>query len=416
MYCWGSRGNGALGTGIGGGVNANPQRVGGALDGKTVTEISAGISHTCALAEGTVYCWGWNRYGQVGDGTTSDRGTPRAVGGVLAGGTVTSMSAGARHTCAVMDGWPYCWGEALALGTGAYMRDPVTQPVAVSAVTRTGSPGALAGKTVTSVSSGAEYSCVLTAEGAAVCWGDNGNGQGGSGSDGSSYPSPIRPAQGGAQLVLREVVAGPSHTCGITRDEGHLYCWGRGSSGEMGRGDQVSMITYPAPVLGALEGRAVTTAGVGREHTCAVVDEELYCWGSQNWGSLGDGVNATTAATLPVRISGGTIGDAPVTMAVSDRYHGCAIADENAHCWGSDMYGALGLGSHTNLVYSYPVAVKTSGALAGAPTCLPGWLLGEDQNCRPAPETPLSYRIGYTKSGWSPPAPTEVDAVWGGSG
>ena len=84
----------------------------GVLAGKTVTAISTGSYHSCAVADGRVYCWGNNGYGQLGNNTTTDSSVPVAVNtdGVLAGRTVIAISTGAYHSCAVADGKAYCWG------------------------------------------------------------------------------------------------------------------------------------------------------------------------------------------------------------------------------------------------------------------------------------------------------------------
>jgi alpha-tubulin suppressor-like RCC1 family protein len=130
----------------------------GPLAGKTVTSISAGDSHSCAIADGKAYCWGSNGNGQLGDNNapTAAR-VPVAVksdSGPLAGKTVTAISAGYNHTCAVADGKAYCWGWNYygQLGDNNAPTDAKV-PVAVSADT-----GPLSGKTVTAISAGEPHS------------------------------------------------------------------------------------------------------------------------------------------------------------------------------------------------------------------------------------------------------------------
>ena len=103
------------------------------LAGKTVTAISAGFAHTCAIADGNAYCWGSGADGVLGNGGTADSSVPVAVGGALSGKTVTAISAGRSNTCAVAAGRAYCWGYNLngQLGNGA-TTDSAT-PVAVNA-------------------------------------------------------------------------------------------------------------------------------------------------------------------------------------------------------------------------------------------------------------------------------------------
>jgi Tfp pilus assembly protein PilX len=146
-YCWGYNYYGQHGTGSTNPTNASPVAVStsGVLAGKTITSISVGERHSCAVADGTAYCWGYNYYGQLGDNTTTNRYSPVAVNasGVLAGKTVTSINAAEKHTCAIADGKMYCWGYNYygQLGTGSTYPSSLV-PVAVSIA------GVLAGKTV----------------------------------------------------------------------------------------------------------------------------------------------------------------------------------------------------------------------------------------------------------------------------
>ena len=163
---WGSNYSGQLGDG----TNTNrdvPVAVdaSGVLAGKTVTAISAGNFYSLALtSDGKVYGWGDNGYGQLGDGTTTRRHVPVAVNtsGVLAGETVTAISAGAIHSLALTsDGRVYAWGDngQGQLGDGTTTDHNV--PVAVN------TSGVLAGKTVTTISAGLFYSLALAS--APVC-------------------------------------------------------------------------------------------------------------------------------------------------------------------------------------------------------------------------------------------------------
>src|SRR5690606_13287709 len=91
-----------------------PVNTSGSLSGKQITSITAGAVHTCVLADGRPYCWGGNLSGQVGDGTTIDRSNPGPVwsaSGGIAGKTVTALDAGVLHTCVVADGQAFCWGR-----------------------------------------------------------------------------------------------------------------------------------------------------------------------------------------------------------------------------------------------------------------------------------------------------------------
>lgn len=151
-YCWGSNGYGQVGNDTNTDQNA-PVAVLGPLNGATVTAISTGDLTTCAIKSGAAYCWGYGDYGQLGNQTTTGSNLPVAVytGGVLSGKTVTAISAGGLFTCVLADGAPYCWGYNYygSLGDGTVTDS--TEPVAVD------TSGILAGRTPTVISSGGSH-------------------------------------------------------------------------------------------------------------------------------------------------------------------------------------------------------------------------------------------------------------------
>jgi len=238
-YCWGLR-NGTVSAPVPVAFNL------------PFTFLSVGAVHTCALtASGTAYCWGGNAYGQLGDGTRTDRPTPAPVSGSLAFSTV---SAGASQTCGITTtGAAYCWGINAdgELGNGSLTASAV--PVAVS--------GALA---FTAIAVGRAHVCAITTDGAAWCWGANDVGQLGNGTLlASSVPTPVA---GG--LTFRAIAASgveyqqqffdddfhSDHTCAVST-AGETWCWGDDSWGQVGvianRGvDDIVRITAPARVAG----------------------------------------------------------------------------------------------------------------------------------------------------------------------
>ena len=172
-FCWGS--NDFWNTSATNVLVRTAVDTSGALAGKTVTAISTGGSHTCAVAEGRAYCWGSNHSGELGNNSTVDSLVPVAVdvSGALAGKTVTAISAGSGHTCAVAEGRAYCWGSngwgGRFWGNREQQHNDSWVPVAVDA------SGKLAGKTVTAISTGSGHTCAI-ADGRAYCWGANGFG------------------------------------------------------------------------------------------------------------------------------------------------------------------------------------------------------------------------------------------------
>jgi len=243
----------------------------------------AGGLLTCALTpDGTAYCWGGDRYGQLGDGggVTAHGLPPTRVATTL---TFASLSAGFRHVCGLTtDGKAYCWGWNYRgqLGDGSNVNRDV--PVAVA--------GEL---TFTSLSAFAYHSCGLTTTGQVYCWGDNYYGQLGDGSQlGRNIPAAV---QGGP---FTSVVAAEFHTCGLA-PSGAAYCWGGNWSGELGSGAGASQST-PVPVAG---GHTFTTMTSGASHTCGLTSTQVaYCWGLNQAGQLGDG--SATRRNTPARVAG----------------------------------------------------------------------------------------------------------------
>ena len=200
VQCWGYNAAGQLGDGslV---ARSTPAVVSGLESG--VAAIAAGGYFTCALtAGGAVVCWGDNFYGQIGDGTSTGRRTPTAVGGLSSG--VTAIAAGSRHACAAKtDGSIVCWGDneygQLGDGTTALRRSPV----------------AVAGLTgATSTAVGSAHSCALLASGAVVCWGANPAGQLGDG----TYTDRLTPVQvnGQGSWIVRPTVTQVSPSTGLT--------------------------------------------------------------------------------------------------------------------------------------------------------------------------------------------------------
>ena len=173
LSCWGSNSNGQLGSNSTMPSSYSPMQVTGL--GSNVQAIAAGGAHTCAIANGSLLCWGANSGGQVGDGTKMDRSAPVPVQGLSSG--VQAVAAGAGHTCAVVNGGAYCWGGNVAGQLGDNSMTERLTPVLVQGL----SSG------VQAITAGGSHSCALTSSGT-KCWGSNQNGELG---DNSTTPSPI---------------------------------------------------------------------------------------------------------------------------------------------------------------------------------------------------------------------------------
>jgi alpha-tubulin suppressor-like RCC1 family protein len=325
----------------------------------TISAVSAGADHTCALTSGGgVLCWGYNYYGQVGDDTVASTSTPAWVSGLGSG--AAAISAGDAHSCALTNGGGVlCWGnnEFGELGDGGQPYESSPTPAAVTGL----------GSGVAAISAGDGHSCALTNGGAVLCWGYNKYGQLG---DGTTTNSSTPVAVSGLDGPVVAISAGTLDTCALITG-GSLRCWGYNANGQLGNGTTTDSST-PVTPSGLNNGVvAVSTAGW---HTCALTsDGAVRCWGKNFSGELGDGT--TTNSSTPVGVIGLNSG---VTAIGVGEAHSCAMSSGGGmQCWGDNGHGQLGDGTTTNS--STPVGVIglnsgiTAFSAAGADNCaLPG--------------------------------------------
>ena len=265
-----------------------------ALPGEArAVSVAAGGEHSLAAgSDGRLYAWGYNDYGQLGDGTATERHSPVAVA-LPAGVTALSVAAGLRYSLAVgSDGKVYAWGDNYngELGDGTAIERH--SPVAVAL------PG---GARAASVAAGSGYSLATGSDGRVYAWGYNGFGQLGDGTR-TGRRSPVAVAlPGGARAV--SVAAGGEHSLALGSD-GRVYAWGYNGLGQLGNGTANRRLSpVRVPLLGGA--RAVSVAA-GWEHSLAVgSDGRVYAWGSNAGGQLGDGIAAGSDSPVAVPLPGG---------------------------------------------------------------------------------------------------------------
>lgn len=345
LWCWGSNALGQLGQGYVGGTTCNgdgcamsPVRVDGL--GQDVVDVAIGADHVCAIkADQSVWCWGHNKWGQLGDGTNADESSPVQVGTFHA----TTIGAGSAHTCAIApDGSVWCWGFNLdgQLGDGTTTNQP--SPVQVASMT-----------TATEVRAGDLFTCARATNGAAWCWGHGVWGERGDGTTTLMSP-PVQVVTVGnsvEQLGARLNLACASET------DGGLACWGLGTLGDLG--DDAGIQPTPANVQGL---PSVQSIAVGGAHVCALDGSgTAFCFGDNAVGSIGgtwsSGPTPRQVAGLPTSVKQLAAGGA----------HTCALASNGAiSCWGQNTTGQLGNGSPSVVCYGastcerMPVSVPSS--------------------------------------------------------
>jgi alpha-tubulin suppressor-like RCC1 family protein len=339
----------------------------GALASSFANDVSVGQTHACAIVSGKAYCWGDNSSGQLGNGTQTSSTTAVAVSttGVLAGKTLTQISAGNAFTCALdTAGLAYCWGQNGNGQLGNNSTAPSLVPVAVS------TSGVLAGKTLTEIfaSNFGSHVCAIDNTGKAYCWGLNANGQLGNGSTTQSLV-PVAVSTTGvlSGKTLTRISTGAAFSCGLD-NTGKGYCWGLDTSGQLGDGPPDSQTTTPVAVstTGVLAGKTLTELETGATFACALDSAGLaYCWGANGTGQLGN--NSTTNSDVPVAVvSSGVLAGKTLTQITAGNGFACALDTAGkAYCWGDNSSGQLGINSSTPSTSPVPAAVYTGGVLNG---------------------------------------------------
>lgn len=325
---WGDNSSGQTGNGTN--INYNiPVQVTDLIS--PTISIGAGSEHSCAVLDGgALRCWGSNLDGQIGDGSTSPRWLPVQVSGLTSG--VKKAAGGEQHTCALtIDGGVKCWGD----NTFGQLGNPDISESLVPIIV----PGLESG--VSDLVSGAYHACALLGGGAVKCWGYNGYGGLGDDSTDTAF-SPVDVT--GLSSGVIALAAGMYHTCALTDLEPgvlpmQVQCWGYNADGELGDGS-FDESHIPVDVLG-LPGELAGIA-VGGFHACVLTGSgQMWCWGYNAQGQLGD--NTNNSSNTPVQVSGLGSGDFEIGLG---RYHSCILLDgPRVQCWGSNLYGQLGDGT-----------------------------------------------------------------------
>ncbi|HEX3706514.1 MAG TPA: Ig-like domain repeat protein [Mycobacteriales bacterium] len=307
--------------------------------GTTIVAVASGSAHTLALgSDGTVYAWGDNTYGELGNGTATSSTTPVAVT-FPAGTTVTALAAGYVDSLALTStGQVYAWGynNAGQLGNGS---------TAVAAVTPT-LVSIPAGVTIKAIAAGFAHDLALTSAGAVYAWGYNNVGQLGNGTLTTSRTPVLVSA-----LTATAIAAGYEDSLAVT-STGGVDGWGYNALAQLGDGTITNRSVPTATKLPV--GVTATAVATGFAHSLALgSDGSVYSWGYNNDGQLGTGSTAVAGAPAAVSLPAGTTATA-ITANLGDGY--ALTPSGDVYAWGDNAYGELGTGSTSPATSNVPVA------------------------------------------------------------
>jgi alpha-tubulin suppressor-like RCC1 family protein len=327
-YCWGRNRNGQLGDGTTT-TRTEPTPVAGGI---RFSSISAGRSWTCGIdVQQDAYCWGGGYNGVLGDGSNYNS---RSLPGLVSGGKKwRSVSASSNHVCGIAtDGRGYCWGTNYQGQLGNGRTGNNQGGTTADALT----PEAIQlDQSLREIVAHQSGSCAITTAGDAYCWGWNGSGELGNGqSGGSGSPTPVKVLGG---YNFEAITAGNQTVCGQVAT-GTIYCWGASGGGKLPFYNNSSI---PQPVLfGGTDIRSLSL-GSAWNHACGLAaNAKVYCWGSNDWGKLGTTAAPSSNTLVEVSLGG------PAVTVVAGEDHNCAVLQSGAlKCWGSNIDGELGNGT-----------------------------------------------------------------------
>jgi len=323
-------------------------------------QVAAGFSYSLGLrADGSLWAWGSNQYGELGNPTNNGTSTPTPTPTQVAG-TYIQLAAGASHSLALRaDGSLWAWGLnydgqlGSTTNTGTLNANPTPTQVA---------------GTYTQVAAGGSHSLGLRADGSLWAWGANFFGQLGNPTNSNTYTATPTPTQ--VTGTYTQVTAGSNHSLGL-RADGSLWAWGLNYDGQLGSTTNTGTATAnptPTQVAGIY-----TQVAAGTYHSLGLrADGSLWAWGQNQYGQLGTATNSGTATAnpTPTQVAG------TYAQVAAGQYHSLGLrADGTLTAWGYNLRGQLGTPTNSGTQTPNPTPTATGTALVTRSLAM-GYLFG----------------------------------------
>lgn len=300
------------------------------------------------------YSWGGNA------ATTSPNSpVPVSIGANLGGKYLKKIASSNSHNCAIAsDDKVYCWGVGI-LGYDY----TITYPNTLNIPTPVKNTGALAGKTIKEIGVGQNISCAIASDNLVYCWGDNGYGAMGI-NDSAVFivDEPTQIYMGGALAgkTIKSLNVEQYGVCVIASDD-LVYCWGTSLAT-----NTVSYAPEQIPMTGSLTGKTVKSLYTSNITNCLIAsDDKPYCWGTGGSGQFSTSLLENSLVPIPIAL-GGLSGKIIKEIHAGGNAMYALTEDNKVFSWGTNYYGALGLGPSSDQYTAYePTEIYMSGALAG---------------------------------------------------
>ena len=356
-YCWGNGQYGALGTNsTTSSTTPVPVYTQDVLNGKTIKQITTGYYHTCVItSDNKDYCWVSGAVGRLGNGGIIQRNAPYPVRETTTT-VISQIAAGNEHTCSLnSEGKLHCWGRGI---NGELGRDVFLASYTPAAVNMNN----FGTESVKQVVSGDRFTCASTVEGTAFCWGYNATGRTGVGSVAgrTQYPTKVKGFNG---KKVESISAGDSHACAVISGGQEVYCWGRNHNGQLGNTasgyrNTASRASFGSSILSG--GKTIKNVYAGGEFTCMVLNTgEIYCWGDNSKGQMGSGT-ATGFLPSPVKVNVPFTSSGETSMYLGKDFL-CALRTGEMYCWGNNNKGQIGNGQSSNSPVMRPALITPPG-------------------------------------------------------